>query len=146
MNNNLADFENWLKNSGYKLTVQRQMILELVAAQKEKHLSAEEIFELVKIKFPQIGLATVYRTIAILEKMKLLQRINLDDGCIRYQLADPNEKHEHHHLICEFCGLVVDMQEDLLEDLEKKVMQKNGFRVNNHRLKLYGLCEKCVNK
>ena len=146
MNNNLADLNSWLKNSGYKLTVQRQTILELVAAQKEKHLSAEEIFELVKIEFPQIGLATVYRTIAILEKMKLLQRINLDDGCIRYQLADPNEKHEHHHLICEFCGLVVDMQEDLLESLEKKVMQKNGFRVNNHRLKLYGLCEKCVNK
>ncbi len=72
MNNNLTDLNNWLKNSGYKLTVQRQMILELVAAQKEKHLSAEEIFELVKIEFPQIGLATVYRTIAILEKMKLL--------------------------------------------------------------------------
>lgn len=146
MNNNLADFESWLKNSGYKLTVQRQMILELVAAQKEKHLSAEEIFELVKIKYPQIGLATVYRTIAILEKMKLLQRINLDDGCIRYQLADPNEKHEHHHLICESCGLVVDMQEDLLEDLEKKVMQKNGFKVNNHRLKLFGLCGRCAKK
>lgn len=146
MNNNLAELNSWLKNNGYKLTVQRQMILELVAAQKEKHLSAEEIFELVKIEFPQIGLATVYRTIAILEKMKLLQRINLDDGCIRYQLADPNEKHEHHHLICESCGLVVDMQEDLLESLEKKVMQKNGFKVNNHRLKLYGLCEKCANK
>jgi Fur family ferric uptake transcriptional regulator len=146
LNNNLAELNSWLKNNGYKLTVQRQMILELVAAQKEKHLSAEEIFELVKIEFPQIGLATVYRTIAILEKMKLLQRINLDDGCIRYQLADPNEKHEHHHLICESCGLVVDMQEDLLESLEKKVMQKNGFKVNNHRLKLYGLCEKCANK
>jgi Fur family ferric uptake transcriptional regulator len=146
MEKNIPDLKEHLSSKSYKVTGQRQAVLRLLAENSKKHLSADEIYKQLSEKETGIGIATVYRTLALLEKLKFITRINLDDGCIRYQLSDPHAKHEHHHLICECCGTVLDIQEDLLESLEKQVLQKNGFRVNNHRLKLYGICKECFDE
>lgn len=144
MQKNLPGFKEQLKNSSYKLTVQRQAILDLLAENGSKHLSADEVCKFLSEKDISIGLSTVYRTLSLLEKLKLITRIYLDDGCIRYQIVDPGVKHEHHHIICECCGIVSDIKDDLLDILEKQVYTQNGFRVTNHRVTLFGICKKCA--
>jgi Fe2+/Zn2+ uptake regulation proteins len=140
----VTEFRSTLQTGGYKLTNQRQAVLEVISKNREKHLSSEEIFGKMKKKYPNIGRATVYRTLQLFEKIGLVHHILLD-GCMKYQMADLEEKHEHHHLICEICGEVIDVQEDMLELLEKDVFLKKGFKVTNHRLKVFGICKNCSN-
>ena len=139
-----TEFRSTLQTGGYKLTKQRQAVLEVISKNREKHLSTEEICGEVKKKYPNIGLATVYRTVQLFKKIGLVHHILLD-GCMKYQMADPEEKHEHHHLICEICGEVIDVQEDMLELLEKNFFLEKGFTVTNHRLKVFGICKNCLN-
>ncbi|MCI9220445.1 MAG: transcriptional repressor [Lachnospiraceae bacterium] len=99
--------ERLLKDKGLKVTRQRMAVLEAIAACPKEHLTAEEIFELVKVDCPDIGLATVYRTIQLLGSLHLIDRINFDDGFVRYEMGSALEgtgRHRHHHLICIKCG------------------------------------------
>ena len=77
------DFKKILKEKGLKVTRQRLVVLEVLAENDTKHLTAEEIYESVKVENPDIGLATVYRTVQLLLELELIDRINLDDGCAR---------------------------------------------------------------
>ena len=112
-------------------------------------MTAEDIYELVAEDYPEIGLATVYRTLQLLWDMQLVDRISLDDGCVRYEighLLEDETKHNHHHLICRSCGRVIPFDADLLDDLEHHIEETAGFRVMDHELKFYGLCRECVKK
>jgi Fur family ferric uptake transcriptional regulator len=132
-----------LKEHGYKLTPQRRSILEIILETEGRHLSAEEIYELVKNKCPDIGLATVYRTMQMFEEVGLVYKHNFDDGRSRYELNHHNEYHQHHHLICVGCNKVIEVEEDLLEQLESGIESKYNFKINNHNVKFFGYCEKC---
>lgn len=132
-----------LKEKGYKLTHQRRAILDIIIENEGKHLTAEEIYELVKIECPEIGLATVYRTVQLLEKLSVICRLNLDDGCNRYELIHEYEDHHHHHLICTKCGKVIEVREDLLGKIEETIEEEYKFRVKNHSVKFYGVCIDC---
>lgn len=138
------DFREQLKERGYKLTAQRQAVLEALKAHEGKHLSPEEIYGLVKEKNPEIGLATVYRTLLLLDRMELVYKLDLDDGCSRYEFIKHKEDHRHHHLICTQCGAVNEVEEDLLDTLEEQILEKYGFLVRDHRVKFYGYCNKCT--
>jgi Fur family ferric uptake transcriptional regulator len=131
------------KEKGYKLTPQRKSVLDIILETEGKHLSAEEIYELVKQKYPDIGLATVYRTLLLFDSMELVYKLDLDDGCSRYELNTHKEDHRHHHLICTKCGSVAEVEEDLLESLEEQILKKNHFKVMDHRVKFYGYCKSC---
>lgn len=140
------EFTRLLKEKGLKVTRQRRMVLEVIASHPEEHLTAEEIFSYVKVGCPDIGLATVYRTIQLLNEMHLIDRVNFDDGFVRYEMGSALEsgrKHRHHHLICIKCGRVFSFQEDLLEELEAKIAATTGFVVVNHDVRLYGCCVEC---
>lgn len=132
-----------LKVQGYKLTPQRRAILDILLENEGKHLSTEEIYDLVKGDCPEIGLATVYRTLQLLEKMGVTCRMNFDDGCNRYELVHKDEDHQHHHLICKSCGSVEEVEYDLLEALENKIEDKYSFKIENHSVKFFGYCKKC---
>ena len=139
-------FKKLLKDKGLKVTNQRLLVLEAIAACPEEHLTAEEIFDLVKVSYPEIGLATVYRTIQLLNELNLIDRINFDDGYVRYEMGRTQErgkKHHHHHLICMKCGKVISFQDDLLEELEDKITVTTGFQIVDHEVKLYGYCVEC---
>lgn len=143
------EFKQLLKEKGLKITTQRLMVLEALASCPDRHLTAEEIYEIVKVDYPEIGLATVYRTIQLLIDLHLVDKINLDDGFVRYEIGSvnaKNTKHRHHHLICLECGKVISFQDDLLEGLEKKILETTGFRVMDHEVKLYGRCVECGGK
>ena len=95
-------FKNLLKKKGLKVTKQRLLVLQALASCPDKHLTAEEIYTIIKADCPEIGLATVYRTIQLLLELNLIDRINLDDGFVRYEIGSVGEndsKHHHHHLI-----------------------------------------------
>lgn len=135
-----------LKENGLKVTTQRILVLEAIAGVPDKHLTAEEIFALVKVDYPEIGLATVYRNIQLLCELHLIDRINFDDGYVRYEIGntqDREQKHHHHHLICRKCGKVISFRDDLLEELEEKITATTGFRIVDHEVKLYGYCVEC---
>ena len=109
------------KREGYKLTTQRRAILDVIIENQDKHLNPEEIYDIVKVKYPEIGIATVYRTLQLLEKLDIIYRLNFDDGYNRYELNYSSEIHHHHHLICLKCGKVMEVKLDLLENLEKQM-------------------------
>ena len=139
-------FKEMLREKGLKVTNQRILVLEVLADHRDKHLTAEDIYELVREDYPEIGLATIYRTVQLLLEMQLVDRINLDDGCARYEIGeffDGEERHHHHHLICRTCGKIIPFKDDLLENLEDKIEETTGFHVLDHELKFYGQCKEC---
>lgn len=132
-----------LHSKGYKLTPQREATLTVLLEREEDHLSAEEVFLLVKERAPDIGLATVYRTLELLSELQVVDKINFGDGVSRYDLRKEGMDHFHHHLVCMECGAVEEIIEDLLIDVEKKVEDEWNFEVKDHRLTFHGICEKC---
>lgn len=142
------DFKKLLREKGLKVTRQRLVVLEVLAGNPQEHLTAEEIYERVKAENPDIGLATVYRTVQLLLELGLIDRINLDDGFVRYEIGDTqgSDHHRHHHLICLSCGSVTAFQKDMLEALETGVQAALGFQVTDHEVKLYGICKECSKK
>lgn len=137
------ELKELLKQCGYKFTGQRNAVLEVLVKYSGKHLSTEEIYKYVRDTNPEIGLATVYRTLTLLERIGLVMKLDLDDGFSRYELTRQNEDHRHHHLICSNCGSVSEVEEDLLDSLEEQILLKNDFLVKDHRVKFYGLCSRC---
>lgn len=141
-------FKKILRNKGLKVTAQRRLVLETVAAHPGEHLTAEEIYELVKNQYPEIGLATIYRTVQVLVDLQVIDKVSFDDGLTRYELAveDEERRHRHHHAICQKCGTVISIEADLLENLEQAVLDATGFCVADHEVKLYGYCKECSRK
>lgn len=136
-----------LKENGLKVTQQRLIVLQTLAENRDKHMTAEDIYEVVRENHPEIGLATIYRTIQLLLEMRLLDRIHLDDGCVRYEIGHlftGDMRHNHHHLVCKICGKVIPFEDDLLEELEVHIEQDTGFHVLDHELKFYGQCKECL--
>lgn len=137
-------FKALLKSKGLKVTNQRIAVLEVLQSKTDAHLTAEEIFDLVREKHPDIGLATVYRTIQLLSDMKLIEKLSLDDGFIRYEIGKLSDSgHRHHHLVCLGCGKVISFQRDLMEILENELEKSLDFHVIDHEVKLFGYCKDC---
>ncbi|RRH41173.1 transcriptional repressor, partial [Clostridioides difficile] len=84
MANTMDLLKDKLKETGFKITPQRRAIVEILLKHDHSHLSSEEIYDLVRVDCPEIGLATVYRTMQLLDEIGLISKLNLDDGCIRY--------------------------------------------------------------
>lgn len=142
MKHNYKNFKDKLKENGLKLTPQRRSILDCILENEGDHLSIEEIYKIVKKRCPEIGLATIYRTMQMFDEIGFVYKHNFDDGRSRYEL-NLNENHQHHHLICTKCGKVVEVEEDLLEELELKIANKYDFSITNHNVKFYGYCNMC---
>ena len=138
-------FTQFLRDKGLKVTNQRIGVLEALSDSEDSHLTAEEIYDVVRVRYPEIGLATVYRTIQLFLRLHLIDQINLDDGCVRYEMRteDAGGRHHHHHLICLSCGKVFSFDGDLLETLEEYILDRDGFQVVDHKVQLYGYCKEC---
>ena len=139
----LEELKLKLKDEGFKLTHQRRNIVEVLLSANGKHMSSEEIYDIVKKDCPEIGLATVYRTLQVLDKLGYTNKLNLDDGCVRYELSLDKNAHNHHHLVCKKCSKIIEVEEDLLDQLEDAIKEKYGFDVENHDVKFNGYCSNC---
>jgi Fur family ferric uptake transcriptional regulator len=129
-----------LKQSGYKFTPQRRAVIE-AAVSSHDHLTPAAIYEKVHQDHPNIGLVTVYRTLAVLDKLGLICEVHAGGSCRSYLLRRPDE--HHHHLLCSACGRVVDFADCDLGELEGRLSRQTGFRVEGHLLEFLGLCPSC---
>ncbi len=128
-----------LHELGYRLTPQRIMILDAVE-QAESHISAEEIFSQVRGRYPHMNVSTVYRTLELLGKLGMVTKTDLGDGRVRYHAI---KKGHHHHLVCQKCGVIIDMEESILSPLWTEILQEYDFKVNMKHLAFFGLCANC---
>lgn len=141
----LKEIRDRLSAAEYRLTPQREVITKLLLEHSDQHLSAEEIYDLVRRTNPEVGLATVYRTLELLTDLHVIQSVDFGDGRQRYEFND-DRKHAHHHFICTRCGRVTEVAEDLLERLEAAIEAAHGCRITNHQVKLYGICGQCLRR
>lgn len=146
MESRINRIKKQLHSASYKLTPQREATVRVLLEHEEDHLSAEDVYLLVKEKSPEIGLATVYRTLELLTELKVVDKINFGDGVSRYDLRQEGAAHFHHHLVCLECGAVDEIQDDLLEDVEKIVERDWRFKIKDHRLIFHGVCWRCQKK
>ena len=130
-----------LHDAGFRVTTQRKIILEAIAQQVGWHVHPKDVFSYVQKKDDTIGLATVYRTLKMLEDMDLLNKVYM----MGQQNGHPNDpNHEvHYHLICLKCGAIRDVKDSMLESINEHVKNEYGFSTTQTKLSLYGLCEDC---
>ncbi len=133
----------YLKNKDLKLTGQRKIILDAFLG-IESHITAEELYGIIKKNNPEIGVATVYRTLKILCEAGLANEVKFGDQVAHYEhLFD----HEHHdHLICIQCGKYTEVCDPDIEELQQKLADQNHFKLLRHRMELYGICADCFLK
>ena len=134
---------------GYRMTVPRQAILDILSKTSE-HLSAEDVYKAVHKIYSHVGLTTVYRTLELLVQIGLVFKFDFGDGRSRYELSEgPKGERHHHHLVCTDCGRVIDYTDfideeiELLNQTEKGLSKKYNFKITNHLIQFYGLCDKC---
>ncbi len=133
----------YLSGQGLKATRQRDQILRIFA-EAGRHLSAEDLYLLVKKTAPGTGYATVYRTLKLLTEAGLADERRFDDGVTRYEFKATDGHHDH--LICTGCGRIIEFENRQIEELQQHVAKKNQFLVQSHRLELYGFCDRCQDK
>ncbi|BEP28968.1 Fur family transcriptional regulator [Helicovermis profundi] len=143
MSDKYDELKEKLKNRGYKLTPQRKSIFDVIIDNIGKHLSTEDIYDIVRKKCSDIGLATVYRALILFDEIDVVSKLILDDSCVRYEINSHREGHYHHHLICNNCGKVIEVNGDYLEELEHKIETEYDFKIVDHKLKFFGICSNC---
>lgn len=131
-----------LTDAAARLTPQREAVLKAILAQPTGHQSAEEILHAARYFRPDLGIATVYRTLELFTRTGIIRRLDTAESQSRFEY-NADAKHYHHHLICLGCGEIAEFNEDLLESVEAQVAKRTGFHVVDHCLQLYGYCYKC---
>lgn len=127
-----------LQERDFRLTPQRVELVRLIAA-SEGHPSANQFYEQIKLKFPTMSHATVYKTLALLKEMNQVLEIDLRED----SHYDGNRPQPHPHLICVKCNKIVDGEDALDQTLLKKIEQESGFTILRPQVSLYGICPDC---
>ena len=135
----LEVFSKFITDKGLKSTRQREVILETFI-EADKHIDVEELHRRVRRRAPNIGHATVYRTMKLLLEAGLAQEHNFGDGVTRYERTA--RKTHHDHLICSSCGLIVEFTNEQIEELQEQIAGGLGFNILEHKLEIYGTCNK----
>ena len=131
-----------LRQQGYRLTPQREMVLEAVH-ECQGHVSAEEIYAKVQARNPYVHISTVYRTLELLKQLHIVCEIDLGGGVVCYELAG---ERRHHHLICQQCGAVLEVDDKMLTSLRDTLRQEYGFEAHLEHLAIFGCCRHCQEK
>ena len=136
----LEEVLDTLKQEGYRLTPQRVMILSAIASSKG-HMTAEEIHEKVKKTYPYIDIATVYRTLQLLKRQRLVVELDLGSGSSQYELM---KEEKHHHMVCRECRRTIDIDHlRFLEPVRKALLKEFDFEADLDHFAIFGLCRDC---
>lgn len=140
----LNDFKQLLKSNALKFTIQREVILETLYSSDE-HLTPESLHHLIQEKYPELktGIATVYRTLALLEDSSMVTSLSFGAQGKKYELG---AKHHHDHMICTKCGDITEFVDEQIEDRQHKIADTLGFKMSDHSMQIYGTCKECNNK
>lgn len=141
----MKDFLETVKKSleqhGLKMTRPREIIV-LELLKQQPHVSAEDLLQAVRQKDPQVGLATVYRTLKLLQDCGLAKAHYFGDSQALFEMElDPQNHHDH--LICENCHRIEEFTNLKIEALQERVAREHKFQLKHHRMELYGICQDC---
>lgn len=128
-----------LRKAGLKVTLPRVKILEILEAQEDGHLTAEDVYKALLDSGEDIGLATVYRVLTQFEAAGLVKRHNFEGGSAVFELHDGTH---HDHIVCQECGRVVEFVDDVIEERQKAIAKDLGFVIEDHSLTIYGSCSR----
>lgn len=135
-----SKFSRFIAQKGLKSTRQRDVILDGFLS-SPRHISIEELYLKLRGEHPGIGYATVYRTLKLFAESGIAREIHFGDGQTRYEHVDEGEHHDH--LVCTGCGTIIEFENETIEQLQQEIAHAHGFRIENHKLELYGVCRKC---
>ncbi len=128
-----------LREQRFRITPQRRRVLEILC-ETDGHISASEIYDQVQAHNPQVNLSTIYRTLEWLESAGVVTRSDLGEGHVIYELA---ARGMHHHLVCDRCGAIIEVGDDILDPLRKLLLERYGFQAKIKHLAIHGLCDNC---
>ena len=121
-----------------KTSTRRELILDTLADVK-RHVTADELLREVRERDPRIGAATVYRTLRVFQESGIVAERRFEGGATRFELVSD----EHHdHLICMRCRKIFEFENEAIEEQQRKVAENLGFQLKDHKLELYGWCQR----
>ena len=136
----LPELTDRLRRKSRRVTIPRQAILRILRARR----SPMTIKEIHNALAPgDCDLATVYRSMHLLERMGIVKRFDLGEGAARFELLGEGDDGHHHHLMCTRCSNIVELEECFSEELQKKIAAASGYAKVTHRLEFFGLCPRC---
>ena len=136
----LPELTDRLRRKSRRVTIPRQAVLRILRARR----SPMTIKEIHKALAPDdCDLATVYRSLHMLERMGMVKRFDLGEGAARFELLGDGDDGHHHHLICTRCSDIVEVDDCFSEDLQKRIAQSSGYAKVTHRLEFFGVCPRC---
>lgn len=139
----LEKWNNFKKNKGFKNSGKRGMII-MYFLSKDKHYTAEELYEEMKKENIKISYSTIYRTLKRLKESGVANELEIGDGFVRFE---PSHNYTHHdHFICEKCGRIIEFFDSELEKMQELISKKYKFQIKSHKLEIFGLCEECRRK
>ena len=136
-------FNQYLKKKGMLCSRQREQIRDIFL-KTEKHLTINDLYDMVRKKHPQLGLATVYRAMEVICDAGLAVKVDFGDNTQHYE---HKYKHQHHdHLVCLKCGRIIEVISPEIEKLQENLARKHKFKAVRHRMEIFGLCRTCKQK
>jgi len=139
MTHQTLDYANRIRKQGFRLTPQRELVLDAVC-EGNGHTSFDEIQKRVEAKAPAINRSTIYRTLDFLQKMNLVIVAHID-GCTYYEIT---QQKPHHHLVCTQCGTEIEIDEQTLIPAYNLIVERYGFVVDADHLIFSGVCRECA--
>lgn len=136
----LPELRERLHGKMRKVTGPRQAILEILRRHSGP-MSIKQIHQ--NLSEGECDLATVYRSMHLLEEMNMVKRFDLGGGGARFELLAEGDDGHHHHLVCTSCSDVVEIEECFPNELEKEIASRNGFKQVTHKLEFFGICPRC---
>lgn len=136
----LSALKERLRGQSRKITGPRAAILEVLRAHPHPLTNREIFSEMPK---GECDLATIYRSMHLLEKNGMVKRFDFGDGAARFELVGENDDGHHHHLVCTQCSKVVEIEECFPAEIEKKIAAQNRFQNVTHKLEFFGTCPNC---
>jgi Fur family ferric uptake transcriptional regulator len=128
-----------IRQSGGRVTVDRRAVVEALDRSTD-HLTAEQLADAVWADHPDINMATVYRTLELLERLHIAFHVHIGHGPSRWHLADE----VHHHLVCEVCDAVIEVPDSTFDPLRARLLADTGFVIDPHHFSLSGRCAACA--
>lgn len=127
-----------LKESGYRFTGKRKAVVDLFIEYQDKYLTAKEVYEHMKKSYPSISYDTIYRTLALLQQLQVIEEMEFGDNSSKYRLSCGHA--HHHHLVCLGCGSI-----QVVHDCPMRLININedDFMVVDHRFEISGYCSNC---
>ncbi len=132
-----------LNERGCRMTPQREQILQVFQnLNKGRHLSAEDLYQLLQSENQHISLSTIYRTLKLMARMGILRELELAEGHKHYELNQPYPYH-HHHLICVRCNKTIEFKSDSILKIGSKTAKKEGYHLLDCQLTIHAICPAC---